>query len=129
MDISMHISKNKSEEIHQLGYFAKIESLMYIMNYTRSNIASLVGKLNRFTNNPSINHWKVINNVLKYLSYILDYGSHYIGYSMALEGYNDANWLYDTKNSKFTNGYVFDGLIRSWKSFQRTCITRFIMKS
>jgi hypothetical protein len=56
MDISMHISKNKSEEIHQLGYFAKIESLMYIMNYTRSNIASLVGKLNGFTNNPSINH-------------------------------------------------------------------------
>lgn len=34
---------------------------------------------------------------------------HYIGYSMALEGYNDANWIDDTNNLKFTNGYVFNG--------------------
>lgn len=56
MDISMYISKNKGEEIHQSRYSAILWSLMYVMNRTRSDIASLVGKLNRFTNNLNINN-------------------------------------------------------------------------
>jgi hypothetical protein len=32
---------------------------------------------------------------------------YYIGYSAILEGYNDANWKYNTKDSKSINGYAF----------------------
>ena len=32
---------------------------------------------------------------------------HYTRYLAVLEGYNDANWISDIKDSKSTNGYVF----------------------
>jgi hypothetical protein len=46
---------------------------MYIMNYTRYNIAYLIRKMSRFTNNLSMYNWKAINKVLKYLRYTLKY--------------------------------------------------------
>ena len=45
--------------------------------------------------------------VLRYLRYTLNYGLHYLRYLAVLEGYSDANWISDTKDSKSTNGYVF----------------------
>jgi len=31
----------------------------------------------------------------------------YINYSPVLKGYNDANWIVDTDESKSTSGYIF----------------------
>ena len=45
--------------------------------------------------------------VLKYLIYILDYKLHYIRYSTILKSYGDANWIFDTTNSKSTSLYIF----------------------
>jgi len=45
-----------------------------------------------------MDHYKAINRVLKYLRYTLDYELHYIDYSTILEGYSDANWIFNTKN-------------------------------
>jgi hypothetical protein len=64
MEISVYLSKNKGEGIDQLEYCSIIRSLMYLMNYTS---AYLISKLNRFTSNPSMDHWKAIKKVLKYL--------------------------------------------------------------
>jgi len=38
--------------------------------------------------------------------YNLDYGLHYTDYSAILKGYNDSNWISDTKDLKSTNGYI-----------------------
>ena len=48
-----------------------------------------------------------------------------------LEGYTDANWISDTKDTKSTSGYVFTigGAAVSWKSSKQTCIARFTMES
>ncbi|KAK4407669.1 Retrovirus-related Pol polyprotein from transposon TNT 1-94 [Sesamum angolense] len=48
-----------------------------------------------------------------------------------LEGYSDANWISDSKDTKFTSGYVFTigGGAISWKSSKQTCIARFTMES
>ncbi|XP_073295912.1 secreted RxLR effector protein 161-like [Primulina huaijiensis] len=48
-----------------------------------------------------------------------------------LEGYCDANWISDTKDSKSTSGYVFTigGGAVSWKSSNQTCIARSTMES
>ena len=45
--------------------------------------------------------------VLGYLRYTWEYGLHYTRYLTVLEGYSDANWISDKKDSKSTNGYVF----------------------
>ena len=48
-----------------------------------------------------------------------------------LEGYTDANWISDTKDTKSTSGYVFTigGAAVSWKSSKQTCIARSTMES
>ena len=48
-----------------------------------------------------------------------------------LEGYSDANWISDMKDTKSTSGYVFtlSGATVSWKSSKQTCIARSTMES
>jgi len=87
----LNISKNKGMEIDELKYFWIIESLIYVMNHTRLDIMYLISKLSRFTSNPSMEHWKAIKKVLKYLRYTLDYRLYYTDYPTILKGYNDTN--------------------------------------
>ena len=52
-------------------------------------------------------------------------------YLAVLEGYSDANWISDIKDSKSTSGYVFTlgSAAVSWKSSKQTCIARSTMES
>ena len=104
---------------------------MYIMNCTRPAIAYSVSKLSRYNSNPGEDHWKALIRVLRYLKYTLNYGLHCTRYPAILEGYSDANWIFDTKDTKPTNGYVFTlgGAAVSWKSSKETCIARSTMES
>ena len=131
IDVNLHMSKNRGESVSQLEYSRVIESLMYLMSCTRPDIAYAVSKLSRYTSNPNGDHWKGIVRVLRYLRYTRDYGLHYIRYSAVLEGYSDANWISDVKNSKWTSGYVFTlaGAAISWKSSKQTVIARSTMES
>ena len=72
-----------------------------------------------------------MTRVLRYLRYTLNDGLYYMRYLAVLEGYCDANWISDTKDSKFTSGYVFllGGAVVSWKLSKQTCIPRSIMQS
>ena len=70
-----------------------IGSLMYLMSYTRPDIAYSVSKLSSYTSNPRAKHWQGTMRVLKYLRFSHDYGLHYIRYLVVLEGYSDANWI------------------------------------
>jgi hypothetical protein len=55
------------------------------MNYTGIDIAYSVNKQSIYRSNLSINHYKVIKRILKYLRYILDYRLYYTGYLVMLE--------------------------------------------
>lgn len=63
IDINLHLAKNTSQTISQLEYSHVIGSL--IMNCTRPDIAFVVNKLSKFTNNPGKDHWKVVIRVLR----------------------------------------------------------------
>ena len=104
---------------------------MYIMNCTRPDIAYAISKLSRYTSNPREDHWKALVWVLRYLKYTLNYGLHYTRYPAVLEGYSDANWISDTKDTKSMNRYVITlgGVVLSWKSSKQTCIARSTMES
>ena len=69
--------------------------------------------------------------VLKYLRFTRDYGLHYTRYPVVLEGYSDANWISNVKDSKSHSGYVFTlgGAAVSWKSSKQTVIARSTMES
>ncbi|XP_073035180.1 secreted RxLR effector protein 161-like [Primulina eburnea] len=104
---------------------------MYLTNCTRPDLAYSVNKLSRFTSNPNKDHWKALTRVLGYLKYTMKFGLVNTKYPAVLEGYCDANWISDTKDSKSTSGYVFTigGGAVSWKSSRQTCIARSTMES
>ncbi|GJU45099.1 zinc finger, CCHC-type containing protein [Tanacetum coccineum] len=77
--------------VSQLKYSRVIGCLMYAMTCTRHDIAFAVGKLSRYTSNPSTQHWQAIQRVLKYLKKTIDYRLTYTGYPSVLEGYTDAS--------------------------------------
>ena len=86
--------------------------------------------MSRYTTNLGPDHWKAIVRVLRYLKYTQNYGLHYSKYLVVLEGYCDANWISDTKDSKSTSGYLFTlgGGAVSWKSSKQRCIARSTME-
>ncbi|KAI3747904.1 hypothetical protein L6452_10634 [Arctium lappa] len=107
IDTSQHLSKNRGESVEQVEYSRIIGSLMYLMSCTRPDLAYAVSRLSRYTSNPSLEHWKSITRLLRYLRYTREYGLHYGKYPMVIEGYSDANWISDIKDSRSTSGYVF----------------------
>ena len=131
VDTNMNLVKNTGKACSQVEYARIIGSLMYVMNCTRPDIAYSVSKLSRYTSNSGRDHWKAIIRVLRYLRYTKNYGLHYTKYPVVLEGYTDANWISDTKDTKSTSGYVFTigGEAVSWKSSKQTCIARSTMES
>ena len=85
---------------------------------TRTDITYTISRLSRYTSNPSVDHWKTIVTVLRYLQYTHNYALHYTRYPAVLEWYSDVNWISDIKDSKSTSGYVSTlvGAVVSWKS-------------
>ena len=142
VDVTLNLSKNKRESVSQVEYSRVIGSLMYLMSCIRLDITYLVSKLSSYTSTPRAKHWQGnsklssytstprakhwqgIMKVLKYLCYTYDYGIHYTKYPVVLEGYNDANWISNVKDSKYHSGYVFTlgGVVVSWKASNQTVI-------
>ncbi|GJU47592.1 zinc finger, CCHC-type containing protein [Tanacetum coccineum] len=125
MDTSEKLMPNNGEVVSQLEYSRVIGCLMYAMTYTRPGIAFAVGKLSRYTSNPSTQHWQAIQRVLKYLKKTI-----YTGYPSVLEGYTDASWISNVEDNLSTSGWVFllGGGAISWASKKQTCITGSIME-
>ena len=61
---------------------------MFAMTSTRPDIAFAVGKLSRYTSNPSKSHWHAIRRVLKYLKKTQDCGLLYSDSPSVIEGYS-----------------------------------------
>ncbi|GJX37898.1 zinc finger, CCHC-type containing protein [Tanacetum coccineum] len=130
IDTSEKPRPNNGEAVSQLEYSRVIGCLMYIMTCTRHDIDFAVGKLSRYTSNPSTKHLQAIQRVLKYLKKTMDYSLTFTGYPLVLEGYTDASWISNIEYNSSTSGSVFlvGGGVISWASKKQTCITSSTMK-
>ncbi|GKF66373.1 hypothetical protein Tco_0192890, partial [Tanacetum coccineum] len=61
------LKPHTGKPVDLLEYSRVIGCLTYAMTSTRPDIAYVVGRLSRFTSNPSRQHWKAIIRVFKYL--------------------------------------------------------------
>nr|GEX24028.1 zinc finger, CCHC-type [Tanacetum cinerariifolium] len=131
MDLVEKLKLNTGEPVDQLEYSRAIGCLMYAMTSTRPDIAYAVGRLSRFTSNPSRQHWKAITRIFKYLRGTKNYGLSYVGYPSVLEGYLDASWINHVEDSSSTSEWVFllGGGTISWAFKKQTCITGSTMES
>nr|GEV79720.1 zinc finger, CCHC-type [Tanacetum cinerariifolium] len=103
MDPVEKLKPNTGKHVDQLEYSRAIGNLMYVMTSTRPDIAYVVGRLSRFTSNPSRQHWKAITRVFKYLRGTMNYGLSYVGYPSVLEAYSGASWINHVEDSSFTS--------------------------
>ncbi|GKC45228.1 zinc finger, CCHC-type containing protein, partial [Tanacetum coccineum] len=125
MDPIEKLKPNTGRPVDQLEYSRAIGCFMYAVTSTRPDIAYAVGRLSRFTSNPSRQHWHVITRVFKYLKGTMNYGLSYVGCPSVLEPYSDASWMNQVEDSSSTSGWVFllGGCAISWASKKQTCIT------
>nr|KAJ0218783.1 hypothetical protein LSAT_V11C300120880 [Lactuca sativa] len=86
IDPSLKLLPNKESPVSQLEYSRDIGCLMYAMISTRPDIAYVMGRLSRYTSNPSSHHWQAVSRVFKYLKGTMNYGLTYSGYPSVLEG-------------------------------------------
>ncbi|GJZ08491.1 zinc finger, CCHC-type containing protein [Tanacetum coccineum] len=131
MDLVEKLKPNTGKPVDQLKYSRAIRCLMYAMTSTRPDIGYAVGRLSRFTSNPSRQHWQAITRVFKYLKGTMNYGLSYMGYPSVLEGYSDCSWINHVENSSSMSGWVFllGGGTISWASKKQICITGSTMES
>ena len=77
------------------------------MNFTRPNIAYVACRLNKYTQNPNHDHWNALVRLMKYLRGNINYVIMFSISPTILEGYIDANWIFDLDETKSTSGYIF----------------------
>ncbi|XP_075108911.1 uncharacterized protein LOC142180744 [Nicotiana tabacum] len=130
-DANSQLKKNNGDLVAQSKYVHSIGSLMHLINFTRPDIAYAVCRLSRYTYNPNKEYWSALARLMKYLRGTMNYGILYSGFLSTLEGYNDANWISDSDETKSTSGYVFTlgGGAISWKSAKQTIIARSTVES
>jgi hypothetical protein len=105
-----------------------VENLQYAQVCTRPDLAFVTGLLDRYQSNPGIEHWRMVNKVLRYLQGMKDLMLAYErSDSLHIEGYSDLDFVGDDRKS--TSGYIFTlaGGAISWKSSKQTITTSFMM--
>jgi hypothetical protein len=92
---------------------------------TRPDLAFITGVLGRYQSNPGIEHWKMVNKVLRYVQGTKDLMLTYRrSDSLEIKGYSDADYAGDKDERKSTTGYVFTlaGGAISWRSCKQTIV-------
>ncbi|KAL0323219.1 UNVERIFIED_CONTAM: Retrovirus-related Pol polyprotein from transposon TNT 1-94 [Sesamum angustifolium] len=104
---------------------------MFLMNYTRPDIAYAVSRLSHYTYNPNNEHLNALRRLLRYLKGTINLSLHFNKFPAVLEGFCDANWVTDNDEVNSTSGYVFTlgGGAISLKSAKQTCIAHSTMES
>ena len=106
-DPSVKLFKNTGESVRQPEYVNIINSLQYVTDCTRPDIAYVVRLLCRFTSRLSDEHWNDIEKVIRYLKRTMNLGLHHQKFPLVLEGYNDVDWNTISDDSKAISGYIF----------------------
>ena len=105
-------------------YRQVIGSLMYLMVGTRPDIAFAVGRLCRFADCATWEHWTAAKRVLRYISGTRTLGITYDGINNDLtpQGYCDSDYASCVVNRRSTSGFSFHlaGGAVSWRSKQQT---------
>lgn len=113
-------------------YQSMIGSLMYLMLGSRPDLAYSIGKLARFSSNPSTQHMHAIDRVLRYLKAYPDKYLEWIpGGTVLPDGFVDADFASDKSDRKSTTGYVFylNGTLFSWSSKKQSTVATSTMEA
>eukprot|EP00253_Pinus_taeda_P036397 PITA_36397 len=106
-------TQEEEEDMSCVPYASAVGSLMYVMVYTRPNIAHELGILSNFMSKTGKENWTIVKQVSRYLHGTSDYGLCYQGRPrldrvLDIHGFVDADWVGDLDQRRSTSGYVFN---------------------
>ncbi|RVW74582.1 Retrovirus-related Pol polyprotein from transposon TNT 1-94 [Vitis vinifera] len=98
----------EKKQMDKIPYASTVGSIMYAQVCTRLDIAYVVGMLGRYQSNSSIDHWKAVKKVLRYLQGTKDYMLTYKRTdNLEIIGYSDSDYAGCKDTRKSTSGYIF----------------------
>ncbi|GJV41329.1 hypothetical protein Tco_1419769, partial [Tanacetum coccineum] len=109
------------ERMSKVPYANAVGSLMYLMVYTRPDMAYAVSIVSRYLANRGKNHWEVVKWILKYLrgtaNVGLVYGTNRSNH-VDVTGFVDSDDAKDPDKGRSITGYAFlvQGCVVSWKA-------------
>nr|GEU98295.1 retrovirus-related Pol polyprotein from transposon TNT 1-94 [Tanacetum cinerariifolium] len=109
------------ERMSKVPYENAVESLMYLMVYTRPDIAYAVSVVSIYLANSGKNHWEAVKWILKYLRGTANVGLVYgtnRGNHVDVTCFADSDYTQDPDKGRFITGYAFlvHGCVVSWKA-------------
>ncbi|XP_042752729.1 secreted RxLR effector protein 161-like [Lactuca sativa] len=126
-------TKVELDKMKDIPYASTIGSIMYVMNYTRPDLAYDMSMVNKFQQNPGESHWRAVKNILKYLRRTKDLFLIYGGVeeSLSVKCYTDASFTTDQDDCKSQSGYTFiiNGGVVSWKSSKQSVFAQSTIES
>lgn len=105
-------------------YRRAVGRLMYAMVSTRPDICFSVILAARFMAYPTVEAWRYIKRLLRYVAATLDYGLVCKSNPTSLVGYCDSDWAGDIGDRRSVSGYVvsYGGMIISWGCKKQTTV-------
>lgn len=103
-------------------YKSLLGSLMYISQWSRSDIAMACNLLARASSQPKQKHWLAAKRVLRYLKQTIDLSLYLEPKGgLSLTAYVDANFASDTETRKSTSGMTLflAGALVGWKTVKQ----------
>ena len=118
-DAKLTIATEDCKLFNQELYQSAIWSLLYLSTRTRPDIAYAVSNVARFCPKPTMEHWKSIKHITRYLNGTRNYGLPYDKKKVTdFIGYSDADWAgnLDDRRSTLGNLFQLSGAAVSWRS-------------
>ncbi|KAG8472622.1 hypothetical protein CXB51_034312 [Gossypium anomalum] len=117
-------SDDKIEYMSHVPYSSAVGSLMYAMVCSRPDLSYAVSAVSRYMANPSKEHWKAVQWVLRYLRGTTDVCLQFGRTKDGVIGYVDADFAGDLDRRRSLTGYVFTigGCAISWKATLQTTV-------
>lgn len=120
-------SEEEKEHMSRVPYASAVESIMYAMVCTRTDISHAVSVVSRFMGNPGKTHWQAVKWILRYLKGTTDVGLVYdrgSNTSGSVVGYVDSYYAGDLDRRRSLTGYVFtlSGCAISWKAILQSTV-------
>nr|GEW08799.1 Gag-Pol polyprotein [Tanacetum cinerariifolium] len=85
-------SKKERMEMSRVPYASAVRSLMFMMIYTRPDIAHAVGVVSQYIAKHGRKHWEAVKRILRYIEGTLDVALCYGESGLTVKGYVDSDY-------------------------------------